>query len=201
MRTSSDGGEHRKVSEAMVNSNGAEENSTARQSETASEDNSEIALRNQEQHSAPKVRQSFSWLVDTPVVLTTNGKEQKAKGKRCVEGREKANSMLKYANGKYLKSCQHLSEIPPSNSKGQPQLSVASGSSLDSSGKHSKYCKSEDGCLDSGKERKEELKANQGIPGHSRRRDVVPSTSGFRVGFGADGKQASISPTAKNQTI
>lgn len=195
MRLSRDDEDHCKVAEADVNSSGTGENSTAWNNETASEDNSEIASRNHQQNSPPKVRQSFSWLVDTPVVLTTTGKEQKAKGKRCAEGKEKASSMLKYTNGKYLKSCQHLSEIPPSNPNGQPQLSDAPTSSLSSSGKHSKNFTFDEG-RESEKASTEELKANQEGPSFAGRRDVVPSTSGFRVGFGADGKQ--LSPSAKS---
>ena len=185
IRISRDGEDHRKLSQVEVNSSGTEENSTAQHNETASEENSEIASRNLEQHPPPKVRQSFSWLVDTPVVLTTTGKEQKAKGKRCVEGKEKTSCMLKYTNEKYLRSCQHLSEIPPSSS----------------SAKQSKYSTSED-ARESGKAiSKGDLKANQGGPGPVERRDVVPSTSGFRVGFGADGKQVSHSSTSKSQAI
>lgn len=176
MRTSRDGENHCKLSQVEVNSSGTEEDSTARHNETASEENSEIASRNMEQHSPPKVRQSFSWLVDTPVVLTTTGKEQKVKGKRCVEGKEKTSCMLKYTNGKYLKSCQHLSEIPPSSSSDDARQSGKATS-------------------------KGDLKANQGSPGPVERRGDIPSTSGFRVGFGADGKQLSHSSKSKSQAI
>ena len=79
--------------------------------------------------------------------------------------------MLKYANGKYLKSCQHLTEMPPSDLK---------RSITDSSSKHVRYPR----CDAKHEASKSGVKLNQKSLG---KRDVNPSASGFRVGFGADG--------------
>ena len=200
MHLSRDGGKHHNESETEVNSSGTAENSTAKNDETGSEDNSENATSgNQEQNSPPKVRQSFSWLVDTPVVLTPTGKEQKGKGKKCVERKEKASSMLKYTNEKYLKSCHQFPEIPPSDTKRQLQFTnTPSSSSSSSSVKNIKYSTFDDG-KESGKASKKRLKkANQPSPSLERR-DFLPSTSGFRPGFGADGKQNSHSSSSKTE--
>lgn len=182
VRSPSNGKKHCKATEVEVNASGTAENSVARANETSNEDNSEVVSRNEEQHLPPKFRQSFSWLVDTPVVLTTStGKEQKSKGKRCVDGKEKTSSMLKYTNGKYLKSCQHFPEIPPSDPKRPFTDAVQSSSSSSSSYKHVKCSTDTKHEASTGG-----LKVNQKSLG---KRNVIPSTSGFRVGFGADGTE------------
>ena len=179
VRTPHDGKEHCKATEVEVNASGTAENSVAQSNETSNEDNSEVAFASKEQHLPPKFRQSFSWLVDTPVVLTTGtGKEQKSKGKRCGEGKEKTSSnMLKYTNGKYLKSCQHLTEMPPSQPK-RPITDAVQSSSPASSSKHARY---------SSCDAKHE--ASKGRVKNLGKREVIPSASGFRVGFGADGTE------------
>ena len=101
------------------------EGGTEQQDEMAKEDNQECPSTSRQENSPPpRVRQSFSWLVDTPVILTTTGKEQKAKGKKCTEGKEKANYVLKYNNGNYLKSFEHFTDVPSSktSSARQPKL-------------------------------------------------------------------------------
>lgn len=63
---------------------GMAENSTTRgQAGEKNGDGSNAgASPSHEQHTAPKVGQSFSWLASSPVVLNTTTKEHKAKGKR-----------------------------------------------------------------------------------------------------------------------
>lgn len=183
VRTPHDGKEHCKATEVEVDATGMAESSVGRPNETSNEDSSEVASTSEEQHSPPKFRQSFSWLVDTPVVLTTGtGKEQKSKGKRCGDGKEKTSSnMLKYTNGKYLKSCQHLTEMPPSDLK-RPITDAAQSSSSASCSKHVRYSR----CDAKHEASKSGVKLNQNSLG---KRDVIQSASGFRVGFGADGTE------------
>ena len=182
-RTAHDGNEHCQATEVEVNASGMAESSVSRPNETSNEDNSEVASTSEEQNLPPKFRQSFSWLVDTPVVLTTGtGKEQKSNGKRCGDGKRKtSSSLVKYTNGKYLKSCQHLTEMPPSAPK-RPITDAAQSSSSPSSSKHVRYssCEARHEASKSG------VKYNQKSLG---KRDVIPSASGFRVGFGADGTE------------
>ena len=194
VRSPSNGKEHCEATEVEVNASGTAENSVSRPNEASNEDNSEVTSKNDEQHLPPKFRQSFSWLVDTPVVLTTGtGKEQKSKGKRCVDGKDKTSSMLKYTNGRYLKSCQHFPEMPPSDSQQALTDAVQSSSSSSSSYKHVK-CSTYDAKHEAGKGG---LKVNQKSLG---KRDVIPSTSGVRVGFGVDGtEQIGQTPSSKSR--
>lgn len=194
VRTPRDGKEHCKATEVELNASGTSENSVAQPNETSSEDNSGLASRNEEQHLPSKSRQSFSWLVDTPVVLTTGtGNEQKSKGKRCVEVKEKKSStVLKYANGKYLKSCLHLTEMPPSDPT-RPITDTVQSSSSPSSSKHVKYSS----CDAKQETSKGPERVNQKSFGN---RNVIPSKSGFRVGFGADGTEQICQTSAPVKT-
>lgn len=182
-RKAHDGKEQCQATEVEVNASGTAEGSVARSNETSNEDNSKVASTSEEQNLPPKFRQSFSWLVDTPVVLTTGtGKEQKSNGKRCGDGKQKTSSnMLKYKNGKYLKSCQHLTEMPPSAPK-RPIIDDVQSLPSASSSKHVRYssCEAKHEASKSG------VKLNQKSLG---KREVIPSTSGYRVGFGADGTE------------
>ena len=182
-RKPQDANELCQATEVEVNASGTAESSAARSNATSNEDNSVVASTSEEQNLPPKFRQSFSWLVDTPVVLTTGtGKEQKSNGKRCGDGKQKTSSnILKYTNGKYLKSCQHLTEMPPSDPK-RPITDAVPSSSSASSSKHVQFSS----CEAKHEASKNGVKLNQKCLG---KRDVIPSTSGFRVGFGADGTE------------
>lgn len=102
----------------------ADNSSTQGQANTTNGDVSNTGTAtSHEQQAAPKVGQSFSWLASSPVVLNTTTKEQKAKGKRPMEGR-KTSPVMKYSNEKYLKSWQqHCGESSSSNAKGNAQSS------------------------------------------------------------------------------
>ena len=128
------------------------------------------ASTSHEQHAAPKVGQSFSWLASSPVVLTTTTKEHKAKGKRPMEGRKASAVIMKYSNEKYLKSWQASAESLPST-----QLSPSTSAKDYEANK-----------IESNTKRKNVS-------------DVSPSRSGnFPVGFGVVGKQPSPSPSARS---
>ena len=128
------------------------------------------ASTSHEQHAAPKVGQSFSWLASSPVVLNTTTKEHKAKGKRPVEGRKASAVIMNYSNEKYLKSWQASAESLTST---QPTPSTSAKD----------Y---EANKIESSTKRK-----NVG--------DVSPSRSGnFPVGFGVVGKQPSPNPSARS---
>lgn len=114
------------------------ENSAKRErtDETNGGEANTAAATNQEQQVAPKVGQSFSWLASTPVVLNTTTKEQKAKGKRPMEGKG-AGPVMKYSNEKYLKSGQpHSGESSSSSTKGNARSSSAHDYKEERSTKH-----------------------------------------------------------------
>ena len=124
-----------------------------------------------EQHAAPKVGQSFSWLASSPVVLNTTTKEHKAKGKRPVEGR-KASAVMKYNNEKYLKSAESLPS--KTNRNAQPSPSTSD---------------------DDHEVNKVKGRTKQGNIG-----DTSLSRSGnFPVGFGVVGKHPSPKPSTHSQ--
>ena len=182
VRISRDNRNSCEVVETEVNEMGDGKTETLRHGETAKEGDTEIPCTSHEQDSPPpRVRQSFSWLVDTPVVLTTTaGKEKKAREKRCAEGKEKTSNVMKYNNGKYLKSLEHFADIPSPNpmSTRQPKLTEASSLSGKQNGESSK--------LDASKARKDTSQAKQENTNPATK-DVVPSRSGgYRVGFGVD---------------
>lgn len=57
-----------------------------------------------EEHTVPKVQQSFSWLASTPVGSGAPANQQKEKPREPVEDTDKARNVMKYRNEKYLKS-------------------------------------------------------------------------------------------------
>lgn len=92
-----------------------------------------------EQHTAPKVGQSFSWLASSPVVLNTTTKEHKAKGKRPVAGRE-ASGFTKNSNEtECLKSGQSAESLPSNtnrNSQPSPSTSAEEVNNIKRRSKH-----------------------------------------------------------------
>ena len=94
----------RKVSE-MVESTEPEPNSTNEDKQTAVP-----CYAADEQHTVPKVQQSFSWLASTPVGSGSPANQQKEKPRKPMEDREQARNVVKYRNEKYLKSWQHSEE-------------------------------------------------------------------------------------------
>lgn len=101
----------RKPSKSGVNRGGTPENanSPTRADATSVEDDSKVGNTSQEQPSETKVVQSFGWLVQTPVVPHTTAKELKRQAKSGPEGKSKARNVMKYSNGKYLKSAELVS--------------------------------------------------------------------------------------------
>ena len=167
-----DGTERERHSTASINE--MADNSTPRgQPDAKNGDGTNAgASTSHEQHAAPKVGQSFSWLASSPVVLNTTTKEHKAKGKRPLEGR-KASGVMKYSNEKYLKSWQASAESLPST---QPSPSTSA----------------EDYAAN--KTEKSTKRNNVSY--------VSPSSSGnFPVGFGVVGKQPSPKPSARSTLI
>lgn len=121
-------------------SGGMADNSTPRgqAGEKNSDGSNADASPSHEQHTTPKVGQSFSWLASSPVVLNTTTKEHKAKGKRPVAGRE-ASGVTKNSNEKCLKS-GHSAESLPSNTnrnlQPSPSTSAEEVDNIKRSSKH-----------------------------------------------------------------
>ena len=129
------------------------------------------ASTSHEQHVAPKVGQSFSWLASSPVVLNTTTKEHKGKGKRPVEGRKSSAVIMKYSNEKYLSSWQAAAESLPST---QPAPSTS-------------------------KEDCDANKIESSTKRKNHASDVsLPRSGNFPVGFGVVGKRPSPKPSARS---
>ena len=170
-----DGTERERRSTASISE--MAENSTPRgQAGTKNGDGTNAgASTSYEQHTVPKVGQSFSWLASSPVVLNTTTKEHKAKGKRPVEGR-KASGVMKYSNEKYLKFRQSAESLP-SNTNRNSEPSSSTTPSVD-------Y----------------EVNKMERSTRHKNVSDASSSRSGnFPVGFGVVGKQPSPKPSARSQ--
>ena len=98
----------RKLSKTGPNPSGTAGNSKSQaRSEATNEDKARAGNTNNEQPSEAKKRPSFSWLVETPVVLHTSSKEQDDKGKKAVaDGKGKVNNIGVQSDDKYLKSVE-----------------------------------------------------------------------------------------------
>lgn len=85
----------RKLSKRDANPSGTAGNSKSQaRSEATNEDKARTGSMNQKQPSEAKKRPSFSWLVETPVVLHTSSKEQDDKGKKAAaDGKGKVNNI------------------------------------------------------------------------------------------------------------
>lgn len=148
----------------------------------ANEEKAKAGNTAQEQPTESKTTSSFSWLASTPVECDPNMKKSKEKGKRQTEdGRDKAINIMKYSNGKYLRSVEM-----PSTSKPHPkQVQLTASSSSSSSEKHSKnYGKNNDD---------RQRNSNQVCDG-ARSGGVYP------VGFGVAGKKDSTTKAWKTDT-
>ena len=167
----------------------AEKTITRGQADAANGGETHAGTSSQQQRTAPKVGQSFSWLASSPVVSNTATKEQKAKGKRPKErsGRAEASNVLKYNNEKYLKSWQQPSSNTTRKAQGDASTSSPSSSPADNNGKYPAK-KSNSGYGEVNKEESSQAKqpesGNIGEASTSRGRGVP-------IGFGAVGKQNS----------
>lgn len=126
------------------------------------------------QHCSPKVVRSYSWLISPPVErFETIGKEEKERAKRPEERGNKPKNVMKYNNGKYLKSYQQFANKPVA-----PQKSNAS--SLSSSlPKRNKSASSYNRSCGVSKEEKQGTRQTKPT---TENRPVVSKP--FRVGFG-----------------
>ena len=106
-----------------------EDSTTQNQSEEANEGGSSSADTSHQQHTAPRIRQSFLWLASPPVVVNAIANVQEGKEKPFIEGGSKSSNVMIYRNGKYLKSWQHSAEFSPSEmTEGNPQRDAGSSS-------------------------------------------------------------------------
>ena len=115
-----------------------EDSTTQDQAEGANGGTSSSPDTRHQQHTAPKIRQSFSWLASPPVVVNAIANVQKGKENPLIEAGSKSGNVMIYSNGRYLKSWQHSAELSPSETtKGKPQrdASSASTSKADNDGK------------------------------------------------------------------
>ena len=151
---------------------------TQAREEAANADKAKAGATNREQPFETKKRPSFSWLVETPVVLHTSAKEQEDKGKKNItEGKGKSNNAATQSDKKYVKSIE------------LPSKSHASSSSS-SSEKHGSYKRHDS---TSSGENREKRHANQMKHSPKNNEDVSPTASEARypVGFGVVGKKDS----------
>lgn len=120
----------------------AENSSTQGEAEGTNEDEANAGgSTSHEQYVTPRRRQSFSWLVSSPVVLDTTANEQKRKGKEPKEGRITSSYVAKYTNWKNANSLQLSPEISPLKTERKPQCGASSSPSpsTDSNVKYQKY--------------------------------------------------------------
>ena len=93
-----------KVSRMVENT---EPESQGQANRLTNEDESTVVpcLATEEQHTVPKVQQSFSWLASSPVGnLDAPTNQQKEKPRKPIEERDKSRNVMKCRNEKYLKS-------------------------------------------------------------------------------------------------
>lgn len=164
-------------------------NSAAR-TDATSEDKSRAGSSSEGQPSETKVVQSFGWLVETPVVLHPTVKELKNKAKTTAtaDGKGKANNVMTYSNGKYLKSAEIMSI--PSNTKpkqGAKQQVHTSSASASWKGKHA---------VD------KRLKQTNSSGQKNVNEDASPCASpgvAYRAGFGVIRRKDSIAKAQKSE--
>jgi len=164
-------------------------NSAAR-TDATSEDKSRACSLSEGHPSETKVVQSFGWLVETPVVLHPTVKELKNKAKTpaTADGKGKANNVMTYSNGKYLKSAEIMSI--PSNTKpkqGAKQQVHTSSASASWKGKH---------VVD------KRLKQTKSSGQKNVNEDASPCASpgvAYRAGFGVIRKKDSIAKGQKSE--
>ena len=168
---------HNKDSGRELPSGMAGSSKTQARAEAANDDKAKAGSTNREQPFETKKRPSFSWLVETPVVLHTSTKEQEDKGKKTVtEGKGKSNNAAAQSDEKYVKSIELPSKSQKSN--------TSSWSS--SSGRYGSYKRYDS--ASSGKN-KDERRTNQMNQSPRNNGDVSPTTSeaSYPVGFGVIG--------------
>ena len=105
-----------------------EENSTTQeQADGTNGGESSSADTGHQQHTAPRILQSFSWLASPPVVFNAIANIQKGKGKPFIDGGSRSSNVMIYSNGKYLKSWQHSTEFSGTTER-TPQRDAGSSS-------------------------------------------------------------------------
>lgn len=123
---------------SITDENEIEENSTMQeQADGTNGGGSNCAATRHQQHTAPRIRQSFSWLASPPVVFNATANFQKEKGKSFIEGGSRSSNVMVYSNGKYLKSWQHSAKLSPSETterKPQRDVGLSSTSTADDNG-------------------------------------------------------------------
>ena len=172
----------RKLSKRDANPSGTAGNlkSQAR-SEATNEDKARAGSTNQEQPSVAKKRPSFSWLVETPVVLHTSSKEQDDKGKKAAaDGKGKVNNVGLQSDDKYLKSV----ELPSTSNGKSKRVHYQDNPTSCSSEKQGKY-ESNNSWNIEGIMAKSTYQMNQNP------RSNDDATASYPVGFGVVGKNDS----------
>lgn len=159
-------------STADASSETAENSSSQEQAqETNGDELNNGGATSHEQKVTPRVRQSFSWLASSPVVLISTENEQKGKGRKPKEGRMVSSDFTKYTNEKYLNSLQ-LSPETSSLKTERKQHCDAGSSSSSSAGSNTM------------REKKDTTMSGSAL-GPSLKRDAFS----LRVGFGSESFQ------------
>lgn len=128
-----------------------------------------------QQHTAPRIRQSFSWLASPPVVVNAIANVQKGKGKPVIDGGRKSSNVMIYRNGKYLKSWQHSAEFSPSETTGRKPQHDAGSSSTSTANGDGKFAANEE----RDKKGHKEQNANQLRAGQENVSHIFSSRAGF----------------------
>ena len=172
----------RKLSKTGANPSGTAGNSKSHvRSEATNEDKARAGSTNHEQPSEAKKRPSFSWLVETPVVLHTSSKEQDDKGKKAAaDGKGKVNNIGVQSDDKYLKSV----ELPSTSNGKSKRVHYQDSSTSCSSEKQGKN-ESNNSWSTEGIMAKSTYQMNQNP------RSNDDATASYPAGFGVVGKNDS----------
>ena len=161
-----------------------ENTEVTRQADETGEGKSTDDSTSRELHCSSIAFQSYSWLVSSsPVDLFAAEKEEKATLKEPQERRSKAKYIMKYNNGKYLKSYQQIANRPAPPNARQKQKSTASSPSS-STPNHNNYFKYQSSNYEANKE--EKRRTRQFTPTTENNRDGPSKRQGssYPVGFG-----------------
>lgn len=123
---------------SIIDASEIEDNSTTQeQAEGTNGGGSSCVDTRHQQHTALRIRQSFSRLASPPFVFNAIANVQKGKGNSFIEGGSRSSNVMIYSNGKYLKSWQRSAELSPSETterKPKRDAGLSSTSTADDNG-------------------------------------------------------------------
>lgn len=153
----------------------AENSTTQEQAEVTNGGGSSSGATSHQQHTTPRVHQSFSCLGSPPIVFNATANVQKGKGKSFIEGGSRSSSVMIYSNGKYLKSWQHSTELLPSETTERKPKRDAGSSSTSTADNNGNFAANDD----RDNIRNKEQIVNQVRPGRGNIGHFLSSRAGF----------------------